>query len=140
MYNLAAKDERTAQEVIEAVKAYDPDLILITLAGSLCAQVASAAGLRVAREVFPDRAYLSNGQLAPRSMAGAVIQDPERVEERVLKLVKTGKMASIDGQQVALDMDTLCVHGDNPGAWKLAKTIRETLESFGVCVLPMGMK
>jgi UPF0271 protein len=73
-------------------------------------------------------------------MAGAVIQDPERVEERVLKLVKTGKMASIDGQQVALDMDTLCVHGDNPGAWKLAKTIRETLESFGVCVLPMGMK
>ncbi|HYA02419.1 MAG TPA: 5-oxoprolinase subunit PxpA, partial [Syntrophobacteria bacterium] len=88
MYNLAAKDERTAREVIEAVKAYDRGLILITLAGSLCAQMASDAGLRVAREVFPDRAYLSNGQLAPRSMADAVIQDPERVKERVLKLVK----------------------------------------------------
>lgn len=140
MYNLAAKDERTAQEVIEAVKAYDRDLILITLAGSLCAQVASAAGLRVAREVFPDRAYLSNGQLAPRSMAGAVLQDPERVKERVLKLVKTGKMASIDGHEIALDMDTLCVHGDNPGAWKLAKTMREALESSGIRVVPMGMK
>ncbi len=140
MYNLAAKDERAAQEVIEAVKAYDRDLILITLAGSLCAQVASAAGLRVAREIFPDRAYLSNGQLAPRSMAGAVIQDPEQVKERVLRLVKTGKMSSIDGHEIALDMDTLCVHGDNPGAWKLAKTIRETLESSGIRVVPMGMK
>jgi len=140
MYNLAAKDERAAREVIEAVKIYDPELILVTLAGSLCAQMASDAGLQVAREVFPDRAYLNNGQLAPRSMAGAVIHDPEQVKERLLKLFKTGKLTSIDGYEIALEMDTLCVHGDNPGAWQLARTIRETLESSGIRVVPMGIK
>jgi 5-oxoprolinase (ATP-hydrolysing) subunit A len=140
MYNLAAKDEKTAREVIEAVKAYDPGLILVTLAGSLCARMASEAGLRVAAEVFPDRAYVSNGQLAPRSMTGAVIHDPEKVRDRVLKLVKTGKMTSIDGHEMAVKADTLCVHGDTPGAWQLAKTIREALESSGIRVVPMGTK
>ncbi len=101
--------------------------------------MATHAGLRVAREVFPDRAYLSNGQLAPRSMAGAVIHDPETVKERVLKLVKTGQMTSIDGQEIALEMDTLCVHGDNPGASQLVKTIRKTLENSGIHVVPMGI-
>jgi 5-oxoprolinase (ATP-hydrolysing) subunit A len=126
--------------VIEAVKIYDPELILVTLAGSLCAQMASDAGLRVAREVFPDRAYLNNAQLAPRSMTGAVIHDPEEVKERVIKLVRTGKLTSIDGFQIALEMDTLCVHGDNPGAWQLARTIRESHESSRVRVVPMGIK
>ena len=139
MYNLAARDERAAGEVIAAVKAFDPELILVALAGSLCAQMAANAGLRVAREVFPDRAYLSNGQLAPRSMAGAVIHDPETVKERVFKLVKTGQMTSIDGHEITLEMDTLCVHGDNSGASQLVKTIRETLESSGIHVVPMEM-
>lgn len=138
MYNLAARDERTAKEVIEAVKAYDPGLILVTLAGSLCAQMAADAGLRVAAEVFPDRAYLSTGQLAPRSMPGAVIHDPEQVKERVLKLVRTGMMTSIDGRDLALRADTLCVHGDNPGACLLAASIREALETSGVRVVAMG--
>lgn len=140
MYNLAARDEKTAREVIEAVKAYDPGLILVTLAGSLCARMALEAGLRVAAEVFPDRAYVSNGQLAPRSMTGAVIHDPERVRARVLKLVKTGMMTSIDGHEMAVKADTLCVHGDTPGAWQLAKTIREALEASGIRVVPMGME
>ncbi|ABK19065.1 LamB/YcsF family protein [Syntrophobacter fumaroxidans] len=138
MYNLAARDERTAKEVIEAVKAYDPGLILVTLAGSLCAQMAADAGLRVAAEVFPDRAYLTTGQLAPRSMPGAVIHDPEQVKERVLKLVRTGMMTSIDGRDLALRADTLCVHGDNPGACLLAASIREALETSGVRVVAMG--
>ena len=126
--------------MIEAVKTYDPELVLVTLAGSLCAQMALDGGLRVAREVFPDRAYLSSGQLAPRSMTGSVIHDPEQVKERLLKLVKTGKLTSIDGYEIALEMDTLCLHGDNPGAWQLAGTIRETLESSGIRVVPMGIK
>ncbi|HOI95186.1 MAG TPA: 5-oxoprolinase subunit PxpA [Syntrophobacter fumaroxidans] len=138
MYNLAARDERTAKEVIEAVKAYDPGLILVTLAGSLCARMAADAGLRVAAEVFPDRAYLSTGQLAPRSMPGAVIHDPEQVKERVLRLVRTGMMTSIDGRDLALRADTLCVHGDNPGACLLAASIREALETSGVRVVAMG--
>jgi len=139
MYNLAARDERAAGEVIAAVKIFDPELILLALAGSLCAQMAADAGLRIAREVFPDRAYLSNGQLAPRSMASAVIHDPETVKARVLKLVKTGQMTSIDGHEIALEMDTLCVHGDNPEASQLVNTIRETLESSGIHVVPMGV-
>jgi len=138
MYNLAARDERTAKEVIEAINAYDPGLILVTLAGSLCAQMAADAGLRVAAEVFPDRAYLSTGQLAPRSMPGAVIHDPEQVKDRVLRLVRTGMMTSIDGRDLALRADTLCVHGDNPGACLLAASIREALETSGVRVVAMG--
>jgi len=138
MYNLAARDEQTAKEMIEAVQAYDPGLILVTLAGSLCAQMAADAGLRVAEEVFPDRAYLSTGQLAPRSMPGAVIHDPEQVKERVLRLVRTGMMTSIDGRDLALRADTLCVHGDNPEACLLAASIREALETSGVRVAAMG--
>ncbi len=124
--------------MIGAVKDYDPELILYALAGSLCAEMARAAGLRVAREAFPDRAYLSDGRLAPRKMEGAVIHDPEAVKERTLKLVQTGKLVSIEGAEIALEADTLCVHGDTPGAWRLAKTIRESLESAGVQVVAAG--
>ncbi len=138
MYNFAAKDERAARETIEAVKSYDPELILVALAGSLCAEMAAAAGLRVAREAFPDRAYLSNGQLAPRKMAGAVIHDPAAVKERVLKAVLTGKLTSIDGKEISLEMDTLCIHGDTPGAWHLAEVIRKALEDAGVRIVSMA--
>jgi UPF0271 protein len=138
MYNLAARDERAAREIIDAVKAYDPELILVALAGSLCAEMAAAEGLRVAREVFPDRAYLGDGRLAPRKMAGAVIHDPDAVRDRVLKAVRTGKMTSIDGEEISIEMDTLCIHGDTPGAWRIAEVIRKTLEGAGVRVAPMG--
>jgi UPF0271 protein len=138
MYNLAAKDERIAAEVIAAIKAYDPELILMTLAGSLCAEMARSAGLRIAREVFPDRAYLATGQLAPRTMTDSVIHDPDKVKERVLKLVSTGLMTSIDGSEIKLDAETLCIHGDTPGAWKLARTIRETLLAANIRVEPIG--
>jgi 5-oxoprolinase (ATP-hydrolysing) subunit A len=138
LYNLAAKDERTATEVISAIKAYNPELILMTLAGSLCAEMARTATLRVAGEVFPDRAYLSTGQLAPRSMPDAVIHDRDKVKERVLKLVSTGQLTSIDGVEIKLDAETLCIHGDTPGAWQLAKTIRETLEGADISVVAIG--
>jgi 5-oxoprolinase (ATP-hydrolysing) subunit A len=140
LYNFAAKDERAASEVIAAVKAFDPGLILFALAGSLCAEMARAAGLHVAAEAFPDRAYLSDGQLAPRKMAGAVIHDPQAVKERVLKLVRTGKLTSIEGKEISLQADTLCVHGDTPGAWGLAKTIRESLEADGAKVVAAGKR
>ena len=139
LYNFAAKDEQAAGELIAAIKAYDPDLILVTLAGSLCASMASAAGLRVAREAFPDRAYLGNGQLAPRTMPGAVIHDIEEVKARVLKLVSSGKLTSIDGKEITLELDTLCIHGDTPGAWQLAGAVRKVLESSGIRVVPMGV-
>ncbi|MHC1725813.1 MAG: LamB/YcsF family protein [Syntrophobacteraceae bacterium] len=140
LYNHAARNEQAAAEVIEAVKAFDPGLVLFALAGSLCAKMAMAAGIRVAREAFPDRAYTREGQLASRKLDGAVIHDPQRVRKRVLRLVKTGKLVSIEGEEISLEADTLCVHGDTPGAWELAKTIREALEAAGITVTAFGRK
>lgn len=138
LYNLAANDERAANEVISAVKAFDPELILVTSAGSLCAEMAGSAGLKVAEEAFPDRAYLSNGQLAPRTMEGSVIYDPDTVRERALALATSSRMICVDQKEIRLQADTLCIHGDTPGAWKLARTIRQALEDAGVRILPMG--
>jgi UPF0271 protein len=138
LYNLAARDEGAAREVIAAVQAFDPELILVALAGSLCAEMAATAGVRVAREVFPDRAYQSNGQLVPRSLPGAVVHDLETVRARVVKLVTCGAVGSIDGREIVLQADTLCIHGDTPDAWKLARAIREALTGSDVEVVPMA--
>jgi UPF0271 protein len=137
LYNLAARDERTAREVIDAVRAYDPGLIFVALAGSLCAQMAAADGLPVALEAFPDRAYLSDGRLAPRSMEGAVIHDPDEVRRRVIKLVETGRLLAIDGKEIEIKAHTLCVHGDTPGAWNLARAVRQALEEAEISVVPL---
>ncbi len=138
LYNMAAVDVTVAQEVVEAVKMVDRDLILVTQPGSVLEKTAREAGLRVAREVFPDRAYLSDGRLAPRRMEGAVIHDPATVKERVLRLIREGTLVTIDGKTISLEADTLCVHGDTPGAAKLALLIRQELEREGISVLPMG--
>ncbi len=138
LYNLAAREEPAAREVIAAVKAFDPELILVALAGSLCAEMAEAAGLRVAREVFPDRAYQTSGQLAPRNLPGAVIHDPEVIRARIAKLVTDGTMTTIDDREIALKAETLCIHGDTPGAWGLAEVIREALNASGVTVVSMA--
>jgi len=132
LYNHAAKDEKAAAEIVGAVKAFDPELILYALPGSVCAEMARQAGLRVAQEAFPDRAYTRDGQLAPRKLPGAVIHDPEKVRERVLRLVRTGTLISIEGEEISLQADTLCVHGDTPGACDLAREIRQALEAAGI--------
>jgi UPF0271 protein len=137
LYNLAARDERAAAEVIDAVLSFDPELVLFVLAGSLLEEMAGGRGLRVAREIFPDRAYLSNGQLAPRSMAGAVIHDLDAVCSRLLKLLDSGRMECIDGGEIPLQADTLCVHGDTPGAWRIAASIRQLLEENGHEAMPV---
>lgn len=140
LYNHAAVNERAAREIIDAVKSFDPDLVLYALAGSILADMARAAGLRVAEEAFPDRAYTRDAQLAPRKMQGAVIHDPRKVRDRVIQLVKTQTIVSIEGDDITLTADTLCVHGDTPGAAELARTIREALEGAGVKVLAPGRK
>ncbi|MEN6441469.1 MAG: 5-oxoprolinase subunit PxpA [Syntrophobacter sp.] len=132
LYNHAARDEKAAAEIVDAVKAFDPELILYALPGSVCADMAREAGLKVALEAFPDRAYTRDGKLAPRKLAGAVIHDPEKVRERVLRLVRTGTLISIEGEEIPLRADTLCVHGDTPGAWELAREIRKALETAGI--------
>jgi 5-oxoprolinase (ATP-hydrolysing) subunit A len=138
LYNLAAGDEKTAREIIEAVLVYDPEVILVALSGSRLAELARAAGLNVAREVFPDRAYLADGRLAPRNLPGSVIQEVEAVRARVVRLFTRGTMTSIDGREIPLQADTLCIHGDTPGAWELAKTIGEALREAGIPVQALG--
>ncbi|MDR3569479.1 MAG: LamB/YcsF family protein [Syntrophobacteraceae bacterium] len=140
LYNLAARDERTAGEIISGVKAYDPDLILVAPAGSFCAEMGVLAGLTVVREAFCDRAYLGNGHLAPRTVKGAVIHDPEKVRQRVLSLARSGRLPTLEGGQIDLAAGTLCIHGDTAGASRLAQTVRQALEEAGVEVAPMGKR
>lgn len=134
LYNDAAGSDRAASEIIEAVKAFDPNLVLFALSGSVWAEMAAAAGLKVAHEAFPDRSYTRDGLLVPRKTEGAVIHDRRQVRERVLKLVQTGKLTSIEGDEITLQADTLCVHGDTPGAWEIAREIRLSLEKAGITV------
>lgn len=137
LYNMAADNEAIALEVAQAVFSIDSELILVTQPGCVLARIAERQGLRVAREVFPDRAYLENGRLAPRSMSGAVIHDPDSVKKRIVRLIREGEMVAITGKSIALPTDTLCIHGDTPGAPDLAALIRKELEETGIAVLPM---
>jgi 5-oxoprolinase (ATP-hydrolysing) subunit A len=134
LYNLAAQDSTTANVIAEAVLAFNPGLTLIGLAGSALTRAGEAAGLQVAGEGFPDRVYLPDGRLLPRSQPGAVVTDPESVAGNALRLVKEG--INVDGVDVRID--TLCLHGDNPRAVENAQFVRQVLSGEGVeiCGLP----
>ena len=128
LYNLAAQDLAAANAIAQAVLAYDPGLILVGLAGSELTRAGKAAGLQVANEGFPDRAYLPDGQLMPRSQEGAVIHAPKAVAENALRLVKEG----IKVGEENVHIDTLCLHGDNPQAVENARAVRAALEDEGI--------
>lgn len=133
LYNLAARDFSTAQTIAQAVASYNPDIILVGLAGSALVQAGKAAGLRVANEGFPDRTYLEDGQLMPRGQPGALITDPESVTRNALRLVREGIL--FNGE--TLRIDTLCLHGDNTSAVENAQQVRRALEEAGVVVCPL---
>ncbi|MBI5441719.1 MAG: LamB/YcsF family protein [Deltaproteobacteria bacterium] len=137
LYNLAAVDERVAEEISRAVRDYDPDLILMALSGSVQEKAGRAAGLSVAREAFVERAYLSDGTLAPRKLAGAVIRDPEAAAQRAVALCREGRLPALDGGEVELTADSFCIHGDSPGAAEFARTVRSALGSAGVRIAPL---
>lgn len=130
LYNFAARDRATAEAIAGAVAAIDPDLILVGLAGSVLIEAGEQAGLQVANEGFPDRAYLLTGELMPRSQPGAVITDPEAVADNAVRLAVEG--ITVAGKKVKID--TLCLHGDNPQAVANAKHVRQRLEGEGITV------
>jgi UPF0271 protein len=138
IYNMAARDERLARAMAEGVACVDPELIFVCLAGSVMLDAGKAAGLKVASEVFADRAYNSDGSLVSRRIAGAVIHDPEEVAQRVTQMALQGAVKTISGETIAVQADTVCVHGDTPGAAQLAAAIRARLVAAGVVVKPMG--
>ena len=132
IYNMAAVDEKLARAMCEAVYEVDPDIIFMGLAGSKMISAAEAVGLRAASEVFADRAYNDDGTLVSRKLPGAMIKDEELAIKRVVRMVKEGKVTSINGNDIAIKADSICVHGDNPKALAFVKNIRETLISEGV--------
>ena len=134
LYNLASQDAQVAMAVADGVAAYDPALILVGLAGSALIQAGRSVGLQTANEGFPDRAYLADGNLSPRSQPGALITNPEAVAENALKLIRDG--IKVDGKSVRID--TLCLHGDHPNAVENARALREKLALAGVVVAPLG--
>lgn len=138
MYHRAVSDRDFARALVAAIKAFDPDVIHVVLAGSLWETVAREEGARVAREAFADRALLPDGRLLPRSEPGAVIHDPADVASRAVGIVVDGRAVAVDGSDVLLSADTLCIHGDTPGAPDLARAVRDALERAGVTIRPMG--
>lgn len=136
LYNTIAHDERQAGDVIAALLALDPGLVLMGLAGSPLLDWARARGLRVVAEAFADRAYTPAGALVSRREPGAVLHDPAQVADRMLDLVRTGEITAIDGSRVRLRADSICVHGDSPGAVAMARAVRQRLESAGVALTP----
>ena len=134
LYNLAARDRALADAIARATASVDPDLILFGLSGSALIDAGRAAGLRVASEVFADRAYTAAGSLVPRTEPGSVIDDPPRVLERALGMIRDGVVMAPGGERVDLAADTICVHGDTPGAAALAGRLRAGLEAAGVAV------
>jgi len=138
LYNLAAKDKPMTEAICDAISGLGKNLILVALSGSQMAEIATKSGLKVAREAFADRAYHRDGSLVSRKREGSVIHDPERVAERVIQMVQEGKVQSIEGDLIDLEVDSVCVHGDTPGAVQLAQTIRRKFQEAGISVLPMG--
>ena len=135
MYGRAAHDPQFAEVIVRAVQAVDPRLTVVGFAGSPLVQIARDRGLPAAEEGFVDRAYEVGGYLAPRDMAGAVIADPVAVANRIERLVSQHSVSCLTGEELPCRPDTICVHGDTPGADRLVALIRATLERLGVAVV-----
>jgi 5-oxoprolinase (ATP-hydrolysing) subunit A len=138
LYNAVVHHGAQAQAVVDAVRALDPDLPVVGLPGSALLARAEAAGLRTVREAFADRGYTAEGTLVPRSQPGALLEDPEEVAQRVLRLVTEGVVTSVDGTEVAVDAESVCLHGDTPGAVAMATRVREVLDRAGIAVRPFA--
>ncbi|HET9171282.1 MAG TPA: 5-oxoprolinase subunit PxpA [Actinospica sp.] len=134
LYNTIATEPVYARALAEAVLRYDPSLRVLGLAGSVGLHDIADTGVTTVAEAFADRAYTADGHLVPRGTQGAVIHDVHAVAARCAQLAKTGEIESIDGAKVPISAQTICVHGDTPGAAVIARHVRETLEAEGVTV------
>jgi UPF0271 protein len=134
LYNTIAHDARQGNDVITAILEIDPSLVLVGLAGAPLLTLAQERGLRVVAEAFADRAYTPQGALVSRREKGAVLHDPKAVAQRMLRLVQEGVVEAIDGSLTRVQADSICVHGDRPGAVDMARALRTQLEQAGVSI------
>jgi UPF0271 protein len=138
LYNMAARDRVLAAAIARAIASCDTRLIMFALPGSPMIEAGRAAGLRVAAEGFADRSYEEDGSLTPRNRPGAVVHDPDAVVARALRMAGDGLVLTGAGREVPLRVDTICVHGDTPGAPELVRRIRAALTAAGTIVAPIG--
>ena len=132
LYNSIVTDVEQARAVAEAVHAVDPSLPVLGLAGSGFFDEADRLGLRTVAEAFADRAYQPDGTLVPRTRPGAVLSDPARIAERVLRMVRTGEVTAVDGTVIQIEVKSVCVHGDSPRSVEIANAVRDQLLAGGV--------
>jgi 5-oxoprolinase (ATP-hydrolysing) subunit A len=138
LFNMAVRDASLADAIARGTAAVDRSLILFGLPGSELIAAGQRAGLRTAAEVFADRGYEPDGTLVSRRKAGAVIHDSAAVAERVVRMARDRSVIAVDGSVLRLELDTICIHGDTPGAADLATRIREALAGVGVDVKAVG--
>ena len=138
MYNMAAKDPELARAICQGIYEVDPALVLLGQPGSQMLKEARKLGLKVANEVFADRAYEEDGTLVARSKAGSMITDEEEAVARVIKMIKEGKVTAITGKEIEVQADSVCVHGDGPKALAFVKKIHKALEEEGIQIRSLG--
>src|SRR4051812_3026887 len=138
LYNRAARDLEVARAVALAVCSYRSDLVLVGLAGSRSIEAARAAGVAAAGEAFAARRYLADGSLMPRSHPGSVLTDAREAAEQALHIARDGYAIAANGSRVRIAAETLCMHGDSPGAPAIARAVGEQLDSAGIRVAPLG--
>jgi UPF0271 protein len=136
LYHAITSDRGQARAVAEAVHAVDAGLPVLGLAGSVFFEEAAGLGLRTVPEAFADRAYRPDGQLVSRRLRGAVLDDPARIAERVATMVVSGRVTAVDGSVIPISVESICVHGDSPGAVRIATAVRERLVGDGVSLAP----
>lgn len=138
MYNMAGKDYALSKAICEAIYAYDKDLIVMALSGGELVHAAEDMGLKVAREVFADRAYEEDGSLVNRRKEGAMITDENEAIARVVRMIKEQKVTAVTGKDIPIKADSVCVHGDGVKALAFVKKIRETLTAEGIEIVPLA--
>jgi 5-oxoprolinase (ATP-hydrolysing) subunit A len=138
LYNTAAVDPNVAEAIARGVASYNPELILVGLAGSQLLSAGREYGLTAVGEAFADRQYKEDGTLVPRSHPEAVLHDPDAVAKRVLDMIRTRTVRTLSGQILDIDFATICLHGDTPGAVAMAARIHERLQDQQIVLVPMG--
>jgi UPF0271 protein len=134
LYNMAVRDESLAEAIGRAIASVDEKLLLFAPQNTALSRAGEKNGLQIAHEVFADRNYLSNGQLVPRTRPDALLHDPVEAVPRVIRMLREGKVRSIDGVDVDVRAETICLHGDNPEAVDFARELRSRLEKEGVTI------
>jgi UPF0271 protein len=138
LYNMAAREEEIADSIVRAIMAVDRKLILFAPTNTELSRAAEGNELHVAREVFADRNYMPDGSLVPRDHRQALLHDPVEAANRVYGMLRENKVRAIDGSILRVEADTICVHGDTPGAVEFARELRLALHQMGIVVAPPG--